>query len=289
MFFLFVMLVVASGVKAQDATAFDRAPELIVNTGAGLYKTDSTISGNYGYVQAKFMIGKGQTRFGIFGQIVGYGENQLTKKPNPASTGTEISGGIAFDSYGQLSYSYDSYFYLNAGAVMSTDKYDDGIYQSTQNNTGVYISGGWFVTDVFQGWFGNNRIMFDCNIPVNSKIKATWKGEPIVAGKPYNKQAFRVVAESGIKRFGKTVQTEFFLHLGGGKNYGQTNAGYTEIGAGVDLGLMKVWYREIMKVGVFWRQNMTNGNSSSVLHKGTLVAEINISPSALIQALKANK
>lgn len=52
-----------------------------------------------------------------------------------------------------------------------------------------FISGGFFVTDDWQGWFGNNRIMAEYQKPFSSAIQATWKGEKIAnITTPYNKE-----------------------------------------------------------------------------------------------------
>lgn len=281
--FVFILLLMTVGQAAL-------AQEILIQGGGGISKQDSTVSGNYGFAQARLMFGNG-LRIGPYVGLIKYGATELFKNPNSALNGTEWLYGLALDFYGPLAYSYSTYAWITGGLKNATDRYDDGTYRSTQKTNGIFISGGIFITDEWQGWFGNNRLMFDYYHPTKASVTATYRGDDVIGAKPYNKEALRFVLETGIKRFGSSdgVQVEPLIHLGYGSDFGRFK-NYYEIGGGLDLGLMKVWYRDIMKLKIFWRQDI-NSNKVSALNNargGTICGEITFDLSSFVKAVRKN-
>lgn len=271
------------------------AQELIVLGGAGLQKTDSTVSTNYGFAQARYMIAlAGNLRVGPYLGYTQYGSKEFYKTPHPALLGKEFSYGLSVDKYGPLNYSHSYYFWLNGGLKSVQDKFQDNFFKSDTKTTEVFLSGGFFVTDEYNwhGWFSNNRFMAEYQKPIKSTIDATWKGEKISNITAYNKESVRLFAESGVRRFGKAtgVNIEPLIHAGFGRDFGR-DKNYYEVGGGIGLGLMKDWYRDIFKVKVFWREDLNSSyvNVNSRTPGGSLCTEFVFNASALIKAIKKNK
>jgi len=260
------------------------AQELILIGGGGLSKTDTVSTGNYGFAQARLMIPvTAGLRIGPYLGYVQYGGTELNKTPHAAFLGKEFSYGISFDSYGHLSYATSYYFWLNTGAKQVSDKFEDNLYKSDTKTKEFFASGGFFLTDDWLGWFGNNRIMFDYQKPSSAKISATWKGSAVTST-PYNKESLRLFLESGVKRFGNenSLNVEPLIHLGYGQDFGRSQ-NYYEIGGGLDLGLFKEYYRDVLKVKVFYRKDFSGQIP------GTLCGELVFNASSLIQAIRKNK
>jgi len=241
LFFSFIL-----GVSAQ---------EIIVVTGGGMQKTDTLQKGNYAFVQARLMFAiAGNLRVGPYGGYTQYGANEFYKIPNPALLGKEWSYGLSVDVFGPLAYSFSTYFWVNTGIKQVNDRFKDQDFESTSLTREWFVSGGLFLTDEWKGWFGNNRLLFDYQKPIKESVVATWQKEPIKGAKPYDKESFRINLESGIKRFGNKVSAEPLIHLGYGQDFGRQKS-YYEIGGGFDFGTFKDWYRDIVKVKVFWRED----------------------------------
>lgn len=256
------------------------AQELIVVTGGGLSKTDSIVKGNYGFAQARLMINLSPGfRVGPYIGYTQYSSTELTVTPNPFLLGKELSYGLSLDSYGHLSYAYAYYVWVNTGLKNVTDKYQDKDFTSTTSTKEIFVSGGFIVTDDWLGWFGNNRLMWEYQRPLNATVEAKWKGQDVIGVKPYDKEALRLFIESGVKRFGgEKVNIEPLIHIGYGKDFGRQQD-YFEVGGGVDAGIFKEYYRDILKVKVFYREDFGGKN-------GTVCGEIVFNPTSLIQAIK---
>lgn len=233
------------------------AQEAIALGGYGYSQADPANKGEYGFAEARMMFRlKGNFRGGLYGGYVGYG-NVVTE--TSVLKGRELKYGLSLDSYGALTYSYSYYAWINSGVKNVTDRYHESYYQSKTLTNEIFISGGLSITDDWQGWFGHNQIMFDYQRPIGTpKINATWKGNAVTDNKPYNKESFRITLESGVKRFGKTLNVEPILHLGYGKDFGRDRT-YYELGGGLGFGVYKDWYREILKISVFKRNDFKDG------------------------------
>ena len=282
--FLCLSLLLATQVNAQNA------PELMLQSGAGYTNQDSIQFGSYGYVEARLMFGHG-FRVGPYVNFTKYGGNQTYPKTHPSTKGTEESLGLSFDIYTHLSYSYSLYVWANGGVKLSNDKFNDGTYKSTQKTTGAFTSGGVFLTDDWGGWFGDTRLMWDYSKPSKSSVDATYKGTKVLGVKPWDKEALRIVLESGIKRIGQgRVQFEPLIVIGYGTDFGRGKS-YTEIGAGVDLGILKEWYRPVAKVKIFMRQDTGAKGIAGVTTKAkpTIGVELNIGLSELFNIFSKNK
>ncbi len=269
------------------STVVGSTQELLIQGGGGFSKKDSVQTGNYGFGQIRLMFGSG-VRVGPYFGLTKYGSTELYKNPHSASNGTELSYGLSLDFYGPITYSYSTYAWINTGFKTASDKYNDGTYKSLQKTNGIFLSGGWFVTDEWSGWLGNNRLLFDLYFPLKSTATATWKGDAVDGVIPYDKKSIRLVLESGIKRFGNGVQIEPLIHLGYGNDFGRQK-NYYEIGGGIDLGILNVWYRDILKLKVFWRQDFKD--QSQLLKTtggGTTVVELNLDVTSFIRAIKKN-
>jgi hypothetical protein len=272
-FFVLFALVAVSAV-AQEAIALG---------GYGYSQKSSTNKGEYGFAEARIMFKlKGNFRGGPYGAYVGYG-NVVTGKS--VFKGREWKYGLSLDSYGALAYSYSYYAWINSGIKNVTDQYHESSYQSKTLTNEIFISGGLSITDDWQGWFGHNQIMFDYQKPIGTpKITATWKGKAI-SDKPYNKESYRITLESGVKRFGKTLNVEPILHLGYGKDFGR-DQNYYEYGGGLGLGVYRDWYREILKISVFKRNDFNDINNNS---QNKMNVEINFNATSLYRLLVKNK
>jgi hypothetical protein len=253
-----------------------RAQELIVVGGAGLQKTDSTAQGQYGFIQTRLMIKMaGNFRMGPFLGYTQYGAVQSYKTPNPKLLGEEFSYGLSFDNYGSLNYTHSYYWWINTGGKSVRDKFQDGLFKSYTKTTEIFVSGGVFVTDEWQSLFGNNRLMFEYQKPFKSNMVATWNKESVKNLKPYNKESVRIYLESGVKRFGKKFNVEPLIHAGYGRDFGRSKD-YYEVGGGIDIGVFKEWYRDLLKFKVFWRDdfNSTYLDVNSRTQGGSICFEI---------------
>lgn len=256
-------------------------PELIVLGVAGYNKTNVVSEGNFGAAQVRLMIPVfPQLRIGPYLGYTKYTSTELIKTPHPFLMGEEFSYGLSFDSYGHLSYSYSYYAWINGGIKNVKDNFNDGTFKSVTKTNEGFVSGGLFITDDWQGWFGNNRIMFDYQRPLNSDVTATWKGELVKDVKAYNKESYRFVAVSGIKRIGKgSINFEPVIHLGYGKDCGRTSYNtYLEYGGGIEFGVMKDYYHNILAIKAF-QKSYTNAEK-------VFCVEVVFSPSSLIQGLR---
>ncbi|MFZ2310481.1 MAG: hypothetical protein WAW11_02970 [Patescibacteria group bacterium] len=265
------------------------AQELIMLGGAGLQKTDSTSKTNYGFVQARLMINMaGNFRIGPYLGYTQYGSKELYKTPNPALLGKEWSTGLSIDQYGHITYSRSYYYWINTGVKFVRDHFRDNLFDSRTKTNEFFISGGFFVTDDWQDWFGNNRIMAEYQKPFASAVLATWKGEELTNIKPYNKESIRIFGESGIKRIGKPdgVNIEPLIHLGYGRDFGR-DRNYYELGGGISLGLFRDYYRDILKVKCFMREDF-NGSYLNVnsLTPNSLCWEFVFNASALVKVIR---
>ncbi len=266
--------------------------ELIVVVGGGMQKTDTVSTGSYAFAQARLMFPIATNfRIGPYLGYTQYTSNDLTKTPNSALLGKEFSWGASVDNFGSLSYSYFYYWWTNFGIKQVSDEFRDGQaqFKSNTKTNSWFVSGGLMITDDWKGWFGNNRFMFEYQKPLKSQIAATLNGEAIKGLKPYNKESFRLNLESGIKRFGEKVSIEPLIHLGYGRDFGRSKNFY-EIGGGVDLGVFKDWYRDIVKVKVFYRQDFASQYSAAnKVPAGVICGEAVFNITSLVNALKFKK
>jgi len=260
------------------------AQELIVVGGAGISKTDTIAKGNYGFAQARLMIPVSDwLRIGPYVGYTQYSNTGLTVTPNPFLLGKELSYGLSLDSYGHLSYAYTYYVWLNSGLKNVNDKYQDKDFTSITSTKEIFVSGGLFVTDEWLGLFGNNRLMWEYQKPLSATVEAKWKGQDVLGVQPYNKESLRLFLESGIKRFGGgAVNLEPLIHVGYGRDFGRSQ-NYYEIGGGIDAGIFKDYYRDILKIKAFYRKDF--GSNA----KGGVCGELVFNASSLIQAFKKNK
>lgn len=267
------------------------AQELILLGGAGLQKTDSTATSQYGFAQARLMFNiTPNFRVGPYVGYTQYGAIQTYKSPNPKLLGEEISYGLSVDNFGPLNYSHSYYFWINTGLKDVKDKFKDGLFSSNTKTREIFVSGGFFITDEWKSWFGNNRLMFEYQKPLSSTMTATWNKQPITNLKPYNKESVRLYLESGIKRFGEKLNIEPLLHAGYGHDFGREKS-YYELGGGFDVGVFKEWYRDILKVKVFWREdfNKTYLDVNSRTPGGSLCGEVVLNVSPIFHLLRSNK
>lgn len=232
------------------------AQEVIAVGGYGHNITDKNFNdtGDYYFGEGRLMIKTSQEhnfRVGPYVGYVGYGSK------NPASNfkGSELKYGLSMDSYGAMSYSRDYYFWNTIGGKYATDRYNESKFASKTTSNLIFIEGGLSLSDNYQGWFGHNQLMWNYQHPVGKQnITATWEGKP-VSSEPWNKQSVRLVFETGIKNFGgKTVRFEPLLKTGYGHEFGRKMS-YYEYGGGFAFGIHKDWYREILKVTAFQRQD----------------------------------
>ena len=266
------------------------AQEVIVIGGAGINQTDSIAQGNFGFAQARLMFNlSDHFRIGPYLGFTQYASTELHQNPNSVLLGREFAYGASLDSYGPMSYYYSYYFWLNMGIKNVADKCQSGYFNSTTLTDGAFLSGGLFITDDSQGWFGNNRLMVEYQKPYNASVNATWKGEKITV-QAYNKEAINLVFEGGIKRFGVITNFEPLIHIGGGRDFGR-DRNYWELGGGFDFGIFKEYYRDILKAKVFWREDFKNSynNFSSRTPSGCLGGEIVFNASAFISAISNKK
>jgi hypothetical protein len=266
------------------------AQELIMLGGGGQSKNEPSAKGEYGFAESRLMINLvGNFRVGPYIGYTQYASIQNYKTPSPKLLGKEWKYGISFDSYGVLTYSYDYYFWINTGLKSVNDRFQESFFNSVTKTKEYFISGGFFVTDNYQGWFGNNRIMFEYQKPISSTVAATWKDESISNIKPYNKESLRINFESGIKRLGmnRVVNVEPLVHLGWGQDFGR-NKSYYEYGGGINIGTFKDWYRDIVKVKAFYRQDFsgTYVDINSQTPAKSFVIEAVFNASSLVKALK---
>lgn len=274
-FFAFLLCIIWS-VSAQ---------EVIVVGGAGYQQRKDISKTNYGFAEGRLMINLTEAwRFGPYLGYVQYGSNEIYKKPNPASLGKEFEYGLSFDNYGPIGYSFNHYFWTNIGLKDVRDRFEEGEYASRSNTREWFVSGGFFLTDEWKGWFGNNRLMWSYQKPIKENIRATWQNTPLTGIKPYDKEAYRLTLESGIKRWGGAVTFEPLLHLGYGQNYGSKQQ-YYEIGGGLDLGIFKEWQRDILKVLVYQRTFNGTGNNNMTSYKA-VCGEVVFNVSAAYYALR---
>lgn len=257
------------------------AQELIVIGGGGFNKIDTIAKGDFGFAQARLMFPLTPgLRVGPYLGYTQYSNMELNKTPNSVLLGKEFSYGVSFDSYGHVSYSYSYYFWVNGGGKNVTDRFKDNLFESTTKTKEMFVEGGFFLTDDWKSWFGNNSIMFGYQRPISSEIRATLSGEKVLNLKPYNKESFRIVLESRIKRFGeKTLTIEPLIHVGYGNNFGSKKE-YYELGGGISLGIFKDYYRDILKIKAFHREDF-DGKTP-----GGLCGEIIFNVSSLVQALR---
>ena len=259
------------------------AQEVIAAGGYGYNQSDSIHKGDYGYVDLRVMFSLSEHfRLGLYGGWINYG-NTIVK--TSILQGTEWKYGISMDSYGPLSYSYSYYTWINSGLKNTTDNYRESNYKSTTLTNEIFLSGGLSISDDWQMWFGHNQIMFDYQKPLSAKTAATWK-DVAVTGTPYNKESYRIVLESGIKRFGSVLNVEPIIHLGYGQDFGR-NKNYYELGGGLSFGVNRDWYREILKVSVFQRSdiNGTFNNINSLTPGNRLAIELTFNATSVYQLI----
>ncbi len=231
------------------------AQEVIAVGGYGYNKTEQNFheNGNYYFGEGRLMIrtsSESNFRVGPYVGYVGYGSQ------NPASNfkGSELKYGLSMDSYGAMGYSRDYYFWNTIGGKYATDRYHEGKFDSKTTSNLIFVEGGLSLSDNYQGWFGHNQLMWNYQHPVGKqKLAATWEGKP-VDSEPWNKQSVRLVLESGIKNFGGKVRFEPLIKVGYGHEFGRQMS-YYEYGGGFAFGVHKDWYREILKVTAFQRQD----------------------------------
>lgn len=274
-FFLALFFVTLTSLSAQ---------ELIALGGYGYNQADSVNKGDFTFCEARLMFNLTENvRAGIYGGYVGYGN---IKTNVSMLRGTEWKYGLSLDSYGGLTYSYSYYGWINSGLKNTVDQYQESYYRSKTLTNEFFVSGGLSVTDDWQGWFGHNQIMFDYQKPTSEpKVSATWKDKPVTST-PYNKESFRITLESGVKRFGSTLNIEPIIKLGYGHDYGRQKS-YYEYGGGLGFGVYKDWYREIFKITVFQRNDFGAefNNINSVTPGGRIGAEITFNAASLYKLI----
>lgn len=265
----------------------NRATDLIIIGGAGINQADSISQGNFGFAQARLMFNLSENfRIGPYVGFTQYASKELYKSPSSVLLGREFAYGASIDSYGPFSYSYSHYFWLNAGIKNVTDRCQSGYFASNTLTDVAFLSGGFFITDDWQGWFGNNRLMIEYQKPLKAKVNATWKNEAITGIQPYNKEAISLVFESGIKRFGANTNFEPLIHIGGGRDFGRSQ-NYWELGGGLGFGIFKEYYQDIFKVKVFWREDFKGSYNdfNSRTPSGSLGGEVVLNASALYKVI----
>lgn len=255
--------------KAPKKASSNFRPELMAIGGAGYNSRE-----NFGFIEAKLMFkALGSLRIGPYLGYTQYGSEGFS--PKNALLGREFKYGLSLDSYGFWTDNLSHYFWLNTGLKNVRDHYEEKYYDSQTKTNLIFLSGGLSLSNETRTWFSHNQLMIDYQKPIGeASISATWKGKP-VKSKAYDKESFRTTLESGIKRFyiGNRINFEPIIHLGYGENFGSSNS-YYEYGGGIGFGYFKDWYRDIIKVKVFYRDREIGDdrlNSEVVLNLTNLV------------------
>jgi len=250
-------------------------PEFIAIGGGG-YNNDKSVSREgFGFIEGRLMckIFNG-LRLGPYLGYTQYSTNGFDPKSS-TFLGKELKYGLSFDSYKLLNKTWSYYAWLNMMFGNVRDHYQDQDYESRTHTNLISFSGGFSIADELHGWFTHNQLMFDYQKPVgHPKIDATWKGSKVSDAEAYNKESYRIVLESGIKRLymGKKTNFEPLIHLGYGKDFG-SNQDYYEFGGGIGFGFFKDWYRDIFKVKAYWRNKQPDSrlNFEAVLNITSLI------------------
>ncbi len=246
-------------------------PELMAISGAGYNNQKKTME-NFGFVETRLM-------FKLFtplrvGPYLGYTQYGLEKESYSALLGREFKYGVSFDSYAFLTHSLSHYFWLNTGIKQVTDNYEEKYFASKTKTKLFFISTGLSLSSEVRYWFSHNQIILDYQRPIESSVSASWKGKT-VESKAFDKESFRLTLESGVKRFyvNNKLNFEPIIHLGYGKSFGSSSY-YYEYGGGIGFGYFKDWYRDIIKIKVFYRDREIGAdrlNSEIVVNLGNFV------------------
>jgi len=236
--FLGLLLVITSAGLTQ---------EWINVAGAG-YKTGANLRGDYEFVESRLMLGN-QFRVGPYGNITwGYQACQ-----GFYWQGRNITAGLSLDFWGQ-GFHYSHYGWLNTGYRWSIDRGSDGKYQSWQRDGLLALNGGFRLTSLWLGWFGNHLIMGEFQTPLNSEIIATYQGDTITETMSYQKRNFRLTYENGIKQFPiyiamREFRLEPLIALGLYYQWAEQRQ-FLEYGIGLSLGIMTNYYHELGKIKI---------------------------------------
>ena len=262
------------------------AQELIVVGGGGYDKKKDISKTAYGFIDSRLMINlTEQWRFGPYLGFVQYASVETYKKPTPSSSGKELEYGLSIDNYGPIGYSMSHYFWINTGFKSVKDNFKEGNYNSNARTNSWFFTGGFILTDDWQGWLGNNRLMWFYQKPVKEEVKATWQNTPLPNIQPYNKESFKLTLESGIKSFGERITFEPLIHLAYGQTFGNQQQ-YYDLGGGLSFGIFKEWNRDIIKLIVYERHFDGIKNNTQENIKKSLGGEAVFNLTAFIKALK---
>jgi len=256
-----------------------QAQELIGVGGYGYNQTAKNFNetGNYFFGEARLMFPVNQEknfRVGPYLGYVAYGN----KTSISDFSGRELKYGISVDAYGPTKNSNQYYFWNSLGGKRSSDNYSENLFNSDTKTNLIFLEGGISFARKNYGWFSHHQGTWSYQHPVGKeKVSAQWNGKT-VSTEPWNKQSLRLTWESGVINFGgRVLRAEPLLKVGYGHEFGREMS-YYEYGGGFAFGIYKNWYREILKVAVFNRQDFKRVEGTP---SGRLNAEVVLNVTAL--------
>jgi len=262
MILIFLLLAFALGERAA-------AQELIGSAGAGYFwsvKTPDPTIGNYEFVEAKLMFGH-KIRYGPLANYTWVYAKQSKETPYYYK-GRFYTLGLSFDTWGSVLHR-NYYAWANPGIRWDYDRGATLGYHSWQKDKLFILQTGLRLTNLGSDWLGNSLFMAEWQKPLaKGKNRFSTDPEIIKEGIPYEKGAFRLVYENGVKKFSfsikeRQIRFEPILHLGYGweKTYDRK---YYEYGGGFAFSYFKEWQRELFKIKVYRRQDFGGYNPQNL-------------------------